>query len=199
MINLIIDDIKIEVKEGTSVLQAAEAAGNYIPRLCFHPDLPSSQQTRAGELVYRGDRAIKSDVSDKEFEGCQLCTVEIDGKEGFATACTTMAEEGMVVRSKTAQIQELRQQRLALILARHPHVCLTCAQREGCNREPCSLKVAVTDRCCPKLGRCELQKVAEYVGIKTDIPRYVFRNLPVVKNAPLVNQPRLLSHPPLLS
>jgi len=70
-------------------------------------------------------------------------------------------------------------------LAKHPHACLTCAQKEGCTREPCSTNVPVAERCCSKFGNCELEKVAEYIGIRVDTPRYVPANLPIVKDEPL--------------
>ncbi len=107
--------------------------------------------------------------------------MEVDGIEGFPTACDTLVREGMIVRTDTSQVQELRRKHLAKILAKHPHACLVCAEKEGCSREPCSLNVPVDERCCDKFGNCELQKVAEYIGIREDVPRYVFRSLPVVE------------------
>ena len=85
-IKLTIDGIKVEVEKGTAVLQAAQSAGIYIPALCSHPDLPLSREVKADEFVYRGTELIKNDNSAKEFEGCQLCVVEIEGMDGLQTA-----------------------------------------------------------------------------------------------------------------
>ncbi len=71
------------------------------------------------------------------------------------------------------------------ILAKHPHACLICAQKEGCTTEPCSTNVPVEERCCPQFGNCELERVAEYIGIREDTPRYTPQKLPVVENEPL--------------
>ena len=71
------------------------------------------------------------------------------------------------------------------ILAKHPHACLICAQKEGCTTKPCSTNVPVEERCCPKFGNCELERVAEYIGIREDTPRYTPQNLPIIENEPL--------------
>jgi len=71
------------------------------------------------------------------------------------------------------------------ILAKHPHACLICAQKEGCTTEPCSTNVPKEERCCPKFGNCELERVAEYIGIREDTPRYTPQNLTVIENEPL--------------
>ena len=105
--------------------------------------------------------------------------------EGLPTACDTQAKEGMVVHTNTPAVQELRQRNLSAILATHPHVCLTCAQRVGCAREPCSMQIDYDLRCCPRLGNCELQRVADYIGVGLETPRYTFADLPVVKDDPL--------------
>ena len=54
-ISLIINDTEVFVPKGTSILQAAQTSGIYIPRLCTHPDLPPSQGLKPVEFVYRGD------------------------------------------------------------------------------------------------------------------------------------------------
>lgn len=148
-INLTVDETKVAVPEGATVLDAAQQAGIYIPYLCSHPDLPSSHGIKASEVVYRGGKPVQGTATDKEFQGCQLCVVEIEGMEGFPTACDTPAKEGMVVHTNTPKVQELRQRNLSTILGNHPHVCLTCAQRVGCAREPCSMQHAYNLRCCP--------------------------------------------------
>jgi predicted molibdopterin-dependent oxidoreductase YjgC len=74
------------------------------------------------------------------------------------------------------------------ILATHPHACLTCAQREGCSRTDCSTNVPVDERCCKLLGRCELGKVSDYIGIPGDTPKYRPANLPVIKDDPLFDR-----------
>ena len=107
-VKLIIDDIEVAVAAGTTVLEAAQSAGIYIPTLCYHPDL-------------------------KPYGGCRLCIVEIEKMRGLPTACTTPAADGMVVRTDTPQLQELRRGFLHLILSEHPNACLTCDRRAKCS------------------------------------------------------------------
>jgi len=171
-----IDGREIELPEGRSLLAGALEAGIYIPHLCFHRDLPPARDARPAEAVYRGGEQITADGSEDK-PGCGLCVVEVEGEVEPVASCALEVRAGMVVRTTGARIEELRRQRLAHILAHHPHACITCAQKEGCSREPCSTNVAVEERCCPLLGRCELEKVAAYIGVPGDTPRYVPRGL----------------------
>lgn len=179
-----IDGKKVEVETGATLLEAAQRAGIYIPALCYHPDLPPFQAVTGVGVVYQGNHETKA-TSVRGYEGCQLCLVEIEGKDGFPLACITSADDGMIVHTNTPRLQELRRDKLTAILATHPHSCLTCAQREGCSLTQCSSSVPELERCCPKFNNCELRKVAEYIGIKADIPRFIFPELPIIKDEPL--------------
>lgn len=74
---------------------------------------------------------------------CRLCLVEVDGIRGVVTACSTPVAEGMVVHTETPLISRLRKAALELILLEHPLDCLVCT----------------------KNLRCELQAVAQYIGV----------------------------------
>ncbi|MFQ6128863.1 MAG: FAD-dependent oxidoreductase, partial [Thermoplasmata archaeon] len=185
MVSLRIDDVEVSAEKGESILEAADRTDIYIPRLCHHPNLPPGQETKPAEIVYRGDERFES-ASPEEFEGCRLCLVEVEGKDELVPACSTPAQDGMVVKTNTEGVVHERRRNISKILANHPHVCLTCEQKEGCPREPCSLDVPMEERCCPELGRCELQRVAEYIGIPDDTPRYIPRNLSVQDQEPLI-------------
>jgi formate dehydrogenase beta subunit len=156
-ITLTIDGKKAEVEKGATVLQAAQSAGVYIPTLCYHPNL-------------------------QPYGGCRLCIVEIEKMRGLPTACTTPATEGMVVTTSTPKLQELRRFFLELMLTEHPNACLTCHRRERCGpNDICLRNVAVTERCvsCPANKQCELQQVADYIGLG-DVPLpYKYKELPV--------------------
>jgi formate dehydrogenase (NADP+) beta subunit len=156
-INLMIDGVPVEVEKGATVLQAAQAAGIYIPTLCFHPSL-------------------------QPYGGCRLCIVEIENMRGLPTACTTPAAEGMKVTTETPRLQELRRSYLQLILTEHPNACLTCHRRERCGPyEICLRHVAVTERCvaCPNNKQCELQEVVDYIGMPEVTLPYKYKDLPV--------------------
>lgn len=102
--------------------------------------------------------------------GCGLCVVELAGQPELLRACCTPVAEGMSIQTESETLRQLRRTSLMPILARHPHACLTCAQREGCSLEDCSSNVPKDERCCDQFHNCELRKVVEYVGVKEQTP-----------------------------
>jgi NADPH-dependent glutamate synthase beta subunit-like oxidoreductase len=186
-ITITINGDKVKAEKGMTILEAAQLNDIYIPRLCYHPSLGSSHGQKPVETIYREDGKYQDDGSGPKdgFVGCRLCLVEVKGKDGLLTSCDTLVEDGMVVDSETDTVKEERRSNLVEILKDHPHACLQCAQQEGCPRTQCSTNVPEDERCCPLLGHCELQKVALYVGIKQDLTKYVFKDLPKHKNEPL--------------
>ncbi len=182
-----VDGREIMARAGDTVLSAALAADLYIPHLCHHPNLGPARGARPVEEVYRAAERIAGDAGAAEtaFAGCGLCLVRVDGETEPRPACDLPVAAGLVISTGGPELVARRRSRLAAILATHPHACLTCAQKEGCSREPCSTGVPVAERCCPLLGHCELEKVACYIGIPPETPRYVPRGLPAVTGAPL--------------
>jgi formate dehydrogenase major subunit len=85
------------------------------------------------------------------FGSCRLCLVEIDGRKGYPASCTTPVEAGMVVRTQTPKLAELRRGVMELYISDHPLDCLTC----------------------PANGNCELQDMAGVVGLRE--VRYGFK------------------------
>ena len=160
-IKITIDGKDIECKSEDSILNVSLSAGIYIPSLCYHPDLPS-------------------------FGACGLCAVEIEGSKEPVLACDTTVKNGMKIITNSPNLKKVRQEKLARILANHPHACLVCAEKEGCAREPCSLNVPTSERCCVKLGDCELERVADYIGIPEDTPRYKPKNLKKFEDNPYI-------------
>ncbi|MFX0004123.1 MAG: FAD-dependent oxidoreductase [Candidatus Hodarchaeota archaeon] len=183
-IPITINGTKIEAKKGSTLLNAALNAGIYIPSICAHPDLPPLVGMKPNEEIFQGTKKFENDDT-QEHQGCQLCVVKVEGIEGLTTSCSLIIEEDMLISTDTPEIQAVRREKLMNILSKHPHACLMCAQREGCSREPCSPNVPVEERCCPILGRCELQKVAEYIGIREDIQRYRPQGRAEIQNEPL--------------
>lgn len=183
-IKIFINGAEVRCNRGDTVLNAALDNEIYIPHICYHPVLPVSEGYRPHDVVFRGGLEIRGD-SDEEFEGCRLCLVRVEGKDGLVKSCNTGVFEGMKVITTDDEINEVRKEKLSRILERHPHNCLLCAQREGCSRTQCSSNVAEMERCCERLGNCELQKVSEFVGIRTDLPKYIHRNLPKFEDDPI--------------
>ena len=92
MVKLTINGNEIEVKEGTTVLRAAEQAGITIPTLCDHKDLTP-------------------------YGGCRLCMVEVQGFRGPTASCTLPVNEGMVVTTESPALHKSRSTILELILS----------------------------------------------------------------------------------
>jgi formate dehydrogenase major subunit len=118
-VTLNIDGVSVSVPVGTSLMRAAVQAGVMIPKLCATDSLAP-------------------------FGSCRLCLVEIEGRRGYPSSCTTPAEAGMTVRTQTAKLAELRRNVMELYISDHPLDCLTCAAS----------------------GNCELQSMAGAVGLR---------------------------------
>jgi formate dehydrogenase beta subunit len=188
-LSLSIDGVECGFKEGDTILDAALGSGIYVPSLCYHPDLPSPEALDYVSTVYRGVERFETDAEPsggrETWSGCGLCVVEVSGMDEPVRACATPARDGMEIFAHSERVKELRRRNLAAVLQNHPHACLTCAEREGCSRITCSLNVPVEERCCPLLGRCELQKVAEYVGIPEYTPKYKHDSKATLTGEPL--------------
>jgi len=180
-----IDQAEISIDEGTTILQAAEQAGIYIPHICFHSDIPPVDRQKPAHVIYRNGGPIENAMPEQLYEGCQLCVVEITGKDGLHRSCITSVSNGMAICTSSPAITEFRRDRIMGLAARHPHVCLTCTQKEGCARSLCSLHIPETERCCFRFENCEFRRVIEYVGLRPETPRYVFADLPIIKDNPI--------------
>jgi NADPH-dependent glutamate synthase beta subunit-like oxidoreductase len=172
VVSLIIDGQKIEVRESVTILEAAQGAGIYIPALCSYPGLRPLAESKP-ELA------------------CHLCVVEIEGLPDLALSCITPAAQGMVVHTNTARVQAMCRESLRQILVEHPHACLTCDRIETCSpSEICKHNVSAAERCvsCPKNGRCELQKIVQYIGVDESPIPYTPKGLPKGKSEPLFDR-----------
>ena len=209
MITFIVDNKTCAAAEGTRLIAAAAANGVYIPALCHHPDLPAFKDLPRAPQVFRGETcyvdeplpddespprdSLQSPIPNRQssivtppLEGCGLCVVQVAGQPEPVRACQTPVAPGLSVQTQSAMLAGLRRANLMKILARHPHACLTCAQREGCSLETCSSNVPKEERCCSKFHNCELRKVAEYVGIQEETPRYRPAGLSALRDEPLL-------------
>lgn len=184
-VNLTIDGQPIEVPAGTTILEAARKVDIFIPSLCYHPDLPPAKDRPAVQTVFHGKHKIENAMPEQPGKGCGICVVEIEDQSDLVGSCATEAADGMVVITQNERIKHKRQENLVPIMARHRHACLTCAQQEGCPRTQCSSNVPENERCCSQFGHCELQNIANYVGLSDSTPKWVLTDLPVLKDHPL--------------
>ncbi len=119
LVKLEIDGHTVTVPEGESVMRAAARAGLSIPKLCATDNLEA-------------------------FGSCRLCLIEIKDRKGTPASCTTLAEEGMVVRTQSERLEKLRRGVMELYISDHPLDCLTCSDN----------------------GDCDLQDMAGVVGLR---------------------------------
>ena len=119
MVDCVIDGRAVTVPAGTSVMRAAAENDTEIPKLCATDNV-------------------------KSFGSCRLCLVEIEGRKGTPASCTTPVEPGMIIRTQTPLLQQLRKGVMELYISDHPLDCLTCAAN----------------------GDCELQDQAGAVGLR---------------------------------
>ncbi len=165
-IQITIDNRKVAIQPNFTILEAARINDIFIPSLCTLEHLPS-------------------------YGACRLCVVEVDGLRGFPTSCTTPAEDGMVIRTNTAEIKSLRQEVLKLLLSEHPASCLFCTEEDECKEFQGTIrKVGVTTGCryCPNDNRCELQQITESIGLtETSYPVY-YKGFAVEKNDPFYDR-----------
>ncbi|MDI7246372.1 MAG: NADH-dependent [FeFe] hydrogenase, group A6 [Bacillota bacterium] len=107
MITLTVDGRKVEVPRGSTVLDAARAAGIDVPTLCYLKDVNA-------------------------VGVCRVCVVEIEGAKSLQASCVTPAADGMVVHTNTPAVREARRTVLELIISNHPFECLTCERSGNC-------------------------------------------------------------------
>ena len=98
-VSFTLDDKKVEVEAGTTVLEAAEQQGIEVPTLCHDPRL-------------------------KPTAACRLCLVEVERARGPMTACSTPVTKGMVVRTRTDDLTSIRRMHLELLLSDHYGDCI---------------------------------------------------------------------------
>ena len=83
MVNITIDNQKISVPSGTTIMEAAAKLGTPIPKLCYLKDI-------------------------NEIGACRLCIVEVEGQERLIPSCNNVVAEGMVIHTHSPRVREAR-------------------------------------------------------------------------------------------
>lgn len=120
MVNLTINDQKISVNEGTTILDAALKVGIDIPHLCFLKEI-------------------------NEIGACRACVVENAGMDTLIPACNTPVEEGMQIYTNSPKAREARRINVGLILSDHDCKCATCVRSGNCNLQKISNDLGMLD------------------------------------------------------
>jgi [NiFe] hydrogenase diaphorase moiety small subunit len=100
-----IDEQPIPFTPGQTILEAAKAAGIYIPHLCYHPEF-------------------------KAHGGCKMCTVLVNGRT--QTACTHKAQAGQEVDVDTPELNAMRRTLVQMLFIEGNHFCPGCEKSGAC-------------------------------------------------------------------
>lgn len=113
MLSIVINDMHIQVPEGTTILEASRQVNLKIPTLC-HLDLK--------EFGIKNQNA-----------SCRVCVVEVEGRRNLVPSCAEVCTDGMVIRTDTIRAISARRMAVELLLSNHPSDCLVCTKNLDCD------------------------------------------------------------------
>ncbi len=116
-ITFTIDDVEVTGRPGQTILQAADQAGIYIPRLCAHREL-------------------------QPFGACRVCTVMVNGRP--QSACTQPIAEGMIVENDTEQLRRYRRDLIDMLFVEGNHLCMYCEASGDCELQALAYRFGIT-------------------------------------------------------
>ena len=141
-VKLTVNGIAVSVPAGTTILDAAKAAGVRIPTLCAYEGM--------------GPHAA-----------CRLCVVSVAGEEKEKLACAVKVSEGMEVTTESEALSAMRREALVGMFRQHKVDCHQCARTGGSRIE--DLEPEICENCfwcdCQREGFCELQALAREFGV----------------------------------
>lgn len=120
MIHCKVNGIEVSVPKGSTILEAARAAGVEIPTLCYMK-------------------------KKNEIGACRICVVEATGARGLVTACVYPVSEGMEIQTNTEKVRAARKTTLELILSTHDKKCLSCVRSTNCELQKLCLDYGVEE------------------------------------------------------
>ncbi len=120
MVNVKVNGIAVSVPKGSTILEAARAAGVEIPTLCYLKEI-------------------------NEIGACRICVVEATGARGLVTACVYPVNEGMEITTNSEKVQKARRTTLELILSTHEKKCLSCVRSGDCELQKLCRDYGVED------------------------------------------------------
>jgi len=133
-VNVWIDGHHLEVPEDMTIIEAADKYGIYVPRLCYHPDLPPTAN-------------------------CGVCVVELSGSPVPKRACCTPVAEGMKVITNSKNLRAYRKTLIEMILSNHEVVCPTCSANNKCELQTLANNLGVDPDALPNIL---VKKEADY-------------------------------------
>jgi len=127
--SVIIDRTMVLVEGERNLLELCRKAGIELPTFCYHSEI-------------------------SVYGACRMCMVEVEGK-GIVPACSTKAQDGMVIHTNTKQIRNMRKMIIELMLASHDQNCTTCPKSGDCRLQAIAKQLDVTNVRFKKMGRDE--------------------------------------------
>ena len=112
-----IDGVEVRGRPGQTIMQAADEAGIYIPRLCAHK-----------ELVPHGS--------------CRVCTVFVNGRP--QSACTQPAAPGIIVENETEALLAIRRSLIDMLFVEGNHFCPFCEKSGNCELQALAYRFGIT-------------------------------------------------------
>lgn len=120
MTQIYINKQPIEVEAGSTIFEAAAAAGIKIPTLCH--------------------------VENQHPKGaCRVCMVDVEGAKSMVASCTTPVSEGMKIITNSKNVREARKFVVELLLSEHCGECKTCTRNNDCELQTLALELGVMD------------------------------------------------------
>ena len=119
-VNLKINGLNVTAPAGSTILEAAHAAGIRIPTLCYLKEI-------------------------NEIGACRMCVVEVKGARNLVAACVYPVSEGMEVLTNTQKLIESRKRTLELLLSVHDKKCLSCVRSGHCELQELCQELGVED------------------------------------------------------
>ena len=125
MINIRINDIPLQVEEGTTILKAARKLNIYIPTLCY--------------------LSLHIVDDSKIHASCRVCVVEVKGRRNLVPSCSAKCEEGMEIYTNTKRVVRARRAMIELLLSDHSQECATCEKNTKCQLERIAAKMNISE------------------------------------------------------
>ncbi len=120
MVTITIDNQKISVPEGTTIMEAAASIGIQIPKLCYLKGI-------------------------NDIAACRVCVVEREGMDRLMTSCNNVAIEGMVIYTNSPKVRDARKKTVQLILSQHDCQCATCVRSGNCTLQKIANDLNILD------------------------------------------------------
>lgn len=114
---LIINGKEVAFENERNLLEVIRKCNIEIPTFCYHSEL-------------------------SVYGACRMCVVDIKGR-GIVTSCTTKPEEGLVVKTHTEEVRNVRKIALELLLANHDQECTTCTKSASCKLQDLTNKLGI--------------------------------------------------------